>query len=187
MAVTTGELIPSVTFMYDGELAITAVAGTPSEAYEILLDIENIAENITISVTAPFEVATDKNEWGTSVTVSPVEDRIYLRVNSEDSGTFTTALKAVAGEYATDDTEVSATVTDNLPFMETFEASVAGSYFNDKEYEGSACKWMLVKNAGVYDAASEAYEGNNYLRFGKNSDSCVEMLDAKEGGVSTVQ
>ena len=187
VAVTTGELIPSVTFMYDGELAITAVAGTPSEAYEILLDIENIAENITISVTAPFEVATDKNEWGTSVTVSPVEDRIYLRVNSEDSGTFTTALKAVAGEYATDDTEVSATVTDNLPFMETFEASVAGSYFNDKEYEGSACKWMLVKNAGVYGAASEAYEGNNYLRFGKNSDSCVEMLDAKEGGVSTVQ
>ena len=187
VAFTTGELIPSVLFMYDGELAMTAVAGTPSEAYEILLDIENIAEDINISVTAPFQVTTDKAEWGTSVTVSPVEDRIYLRVNSETAGQFSTVLKAVAGDYINDETEVSATVTADLPFMETFEANVAGSYLSNTEYQGSACKWMLVKNAGVYAAANEAYEGSNYLRFGKNTDSSVEMADAKEGGVSTVE
>ena len=96
-------------------------------------------------------------------------------------------LKAVAGDYINDETEVSATVTADLPFMETFEANVAGSYLSNTEYQGSACKWMLVKNAGVYAVANEAYEGSNYLRFGKNTDSSVEMADAKEGGVSTVE
>lgn len=187
VAVTTGDYIPSILFLYDGELSLSAVAGTPSEAYEILLDIENIAENITISVAAPFQVTTDKNEWTTSITVSPVEDRFYLRVNSETAGTFTSALKATAGDYYTDDAEVSATVTDNLPFLETFEASTNGTYVSNTEYQGSACKWLFVKNAGVYSATSEAYEGSNYLRLGKDSDSSIEMVDAKEDGVSTVQ
>lgn len=64
--VTTTAPIPSVVFLYDGELEFTSIPGEPSEIAEILLHAENIPGNITISVSAPFQVSTDKTSWSTT-------------------------------------------------------------------------------------------------------------------------
>lgn len=184
ISVTTGAPVPSVQFLYDGDLYLTAEPGTPGDAAEILLDVDNIDSDITLTVSAPFELSSDKGTWSTSLVVDPREDRFYIRINSATAGTFETTLTAVAGEYVNDDTTVSGAVSSTPTFHEDFEANATGSY-SVTSVQGDVAKWVL-NNAGVYAVKNEAYSGNNYLRLGKNSDSSAAMETPKEHGVGTV-
>jgi endonuclease I len=184
ITVTTGELLPLIQMLYDGELELSAVPGEPSEAAEVLLDVENISEDITLSVKEPFELSSDKSTWANTLVVNPNEDRFYIRVYSDAAGAFESEITATAGDYSTDHAVVSATVSDSAAFIEDFETAYTGSY-NTASCDGTASTWTL-SNAGVYNVASEAYEGKNYVRFGTSSTSYVEMSKDKANGIGTV-
>ncbi len=69
--VTTADLVPSIDILFDGTLAFETEPGTPSDIAELLVEIENISDDVTISVKAPFEISTDKSTWTTSLTLEP--------------------------------------------------------------------------------------------------------------------
>ena len=186
ISVTTAAPIPSIQFLYDGDLVMTAAPGEPSEAHEILLDVENIDTDITLSVAQPFELSSDKGTWSQKLVVDPREDRFFLRVNSAKEGTFASTLRAVAGEYITDDTEISATVMASIAFMEDFEvADDASTSYSQATAVGKMCTWNL-SNACKPNESANANSGDLYIRLGKNKDSYLEMATAKKGGIGTV-
>ena len=187
--VTTAAPIPSIDFMYDGELSLVAEPGIPSEAEELLVGVENITSDITIEVKAPFELSSDKAEWSQKIVIKPEEDRIYIRVNSAKAGTFASSIIATAttakGEtYTTDEAEVSAKVTEAIDFVEDFEAEASGSY-NKNTVKGTMCVWNL-HDAGVFAESKKAYEGSNYMRLGKSASSSFETAEDIAGGVGEI-
>ena len=183
---TTAAPVPSIQFLYDGDLYLTAEPGMPSEAYEIILDVENVSEDITLSVTAPFQLSSDKNNWSESVIVSPQEDRFFLRLNSDSEGSYTSTIKAVAGEYTTDDAEVSGMVSLSPTFFEDFEKEAPGGYnTSGGTVKGTFSDWYVFE-AGVYGVKNEAYEGSNYLRTSKKATSYAYTLSPKRNGVGVV-
>lgn len=185
IAVTTKAPIPMIQFLYDGDLDIVAVPGEPSEAYELLVDVDNIDTDITVTVAAPFEISTDKTSWATTTSISPVEDRIYIRVNSAVEGVFETNITARAADYMTDDAHVSATVSSTPDFVETFEPKGSQNY-NAASYNGAAAQWSL-SDAGIYQIAAEAYQAEGYLRMGKSSTSAIVLEQDRPKGVGQVE
>lgn len=184
ITVTTGEPIPLIEMLYDGELTLSTSPGVPSDAAEVILDVENISEDITLSVKEPFELSSDKAEWTRSLVVKPNEDRFYIRVNSETAGSFESEITATAGEYSTDHAVVSASVSSTPTFIEDFETAKTDSY-DTASCNGTASTWTF-SNAGVYAKKAEAYEGNNYVRLGKKANSYFEMSKDKENGIGVV-
>lgn len=187
--VTTAPPIPSIDFMYNGELSLVAEPGIPSEAEELLVGVENITSDITIEVKAPFELSSDKAEWSQKIVIKPEEDRIYIRVNSAKAGTFASSIIATAttakGEtYTTDEAEVSAKVTEAIDFFEDFEAEASGSY-SKNTVKGTMCVWNL-HDAGVFAESKKAYEGSNYMRLGKSASSSFETAEDIAGGVGEI-
>ncbi len=192
--VTTGALIPSIQFMYDGDLTndlYQETPGTPGNSCEILLDIENVSGDITISCGAPFQVSTDKSTWGTSTTVAEEADRFYLRMNSSEAGTYTTDLYATAGSYSTD-IDITTSCGTAVTWCETFDntddntVSDFSSYTTDKDFTGVMCSWHF-KNAGLWTTSGEAYSGTISPRFNKDGLAVeVYMTEDKTGGVGKV-
>ena len=186
ITVTTADPIPSIQFLYDGDLAMTADPGEPSEAYEIVLDVENIDTDITLSVAAPFQLSSDKGEWGTSLVVAPSEDRFFLRVLSESEGVFRSTLRAVAGTYVNDETELSATVSTSPSFFEDFEAETpGGSGYNTSgaTVVGTTGEWY-VYGMGIYGDA--AHDGDGYLRSAKSGTRYAYTIEPKKNGLGVI-
>lgn len=185
MTVTTSAPQPSIEFLYDGELTFSALPGEPSEIAEILMAIENITDDVTLTVKAPFQLSTDKSTWGTSVTLSPEEERFYMRLLSQSEGEYFSSVVAVAGDYRNDDLVVEGVVSENAGnFYEDFEPK-GGATYNDKTYEGSACKWQTT--AYFESSGSNAYphEGEQAARMPKTGGH-LTMLETKTGGMGTL-
>ena len=185
MTVTTSAPQPSIEFLYDGELTFSALPGEPSEIAEILIAIENITDDVTLTVKAPFQLSTDKSTWGTSVTLSPEEERFYMRLLSQSEGEYFSSVVAVAGDYRNDDLVVEGVVSENAGnFYEDFEPK-GGATYNDKTYEGSACKWQTT--AYFESSGSNAYphEGEQAARMPKTGGH-LTMLETKTGGMGTL-
>ena len=177
---TTATPPASIQFLYDAELKLTSIVGQPSEVAEMRVEIENISDDVKIIIAKPFELSTDKTNWSTTITLSPEEDRFYLRLLSNDYGTYVKELYATAGDYTSECVEVYGEVSrDASTFCETFEPNITTSYVNGT-YEGSAAKWDF-KNVGVFSGET-AYEGDHAARFGKNSDSSMTMAEDKPNG-----
>ena len=187
--VTTMEPIPDIQFLYDGDLNIEAEPGEPSEAYELVMDVENISGTIVLTVSAPFEISSDRDNWSRTLSVDASEDRFFIRVNSANAGTFTTTLIATAGEYTNDETEITANVAAAVTFKETFESDTpGGSGYNNNgaTVQGVMGQWD-VQEAGVYGNASEAYNGKNYMRTSKKDNSVFTTHEPKTKGIGVVK
>ena len=185
VSVTTAAPIPLIEFYHEGEISLVSTPGEPSDAEEILVETENITSDINIEVKAPFELSTDKTNWNTSITIKPEEDRIYIRVNSDKTGTFATSIIATAGTYSTDEASVTAKVAEAIAFFEDFENGDVNGNYNAASVKGTMCVWSL-NNAGIFDATKEAYQGNRYLRTGKDADSSFETAEDIAGGVGVI-
>ncbi len=185
--VTTAEAIPSVSFLFDGDLEFYTSPGQPSEEAEILVDVDNIAGDVIVKVTKPFEISTDRATWSQSVTLVAGSDRFYMRVNSDQAGVYTTSLIATAPAigYYNDDTTVKAIVGESDPFYECF-SNEAPSY-GTTTYVGTACNWIF-SDAGVWatDADSSLPEGCLAVRLGKTDTSSIAMDEDKAMGIGTV-
>lgn len=186
VAVTTTAPQPSVAFLYDGDLEFSSIAGEPSDIAEILIAAENIPGNITISVTAPFEVSTDKRDWNSAVTLHPDEDRFYMRLFGQSAGTFSTTVTATTeGGYVNDDLDVDGFISAGYQtFHEDFEPKGEGSY-NDKTYTGSACTWATNAYFGT-GSDNYPHDGNQAARMHNKKPGYLTMLEAKQGGIGTL-
>ena len=185
--VTTAAPEPFIDFLFDGNLYFTTSPGEPSEVAEILVQIENIESDITIGVGAPFELSLDRSAWSSSITISPDESRIYLRLNSDEAGAFESTLTARAGDYFNDNTTVSGVAGSAAGFFEDFETGGLPSPYATTTYEGTAAVWTIY-NAGHDPKQDAGYESATALRLGKASTNTtgIEMTEAKRGGAGVV-
>jgi hypothetical protein len=190
ITVTTSAPIPAVEFLYDGDLSFTTTPGEPSDIAEILMEIDNIPGDVTITVTAPFQVSLNKQEWGQQVVIAPGADRFYMRLYSENEGHFTTVLQASADNFLYD-VEVDGIVAPaGATFIEDFEQKIPDGESNGYgaiTYQGSACSWAC-KNAYFEYNGSNSYAHNSYqaVRFNKSGDRYIYMLEDKENGMGTL-
>lgn len=183
VSVTTLDPIPSIDVLFDGNLSFVALPGQPSDVAELLLDIENIDDDITCTVNAPFQLSDDKSSWSGHLVISPEQDRIYLRMLSDAAGSFNGKLIITSGGYTNDDVTFTGTVGGD--FAEDFEANAEGfGSYSGGIYQGSAARWRLT-NAGIYPA-DEAHGGDQAVRFGKNTDSAIEMQESTRTGLGVV-
>ncbi|MDE5785619.1 MAG: hypothetical protein K2H98_03715, partial [Duncaniella sp.] len=185
MTVKTGALVPWIGFLFDGDLYFSTTPGTPSEPAELMVETENIEGDIAVSVSAPFELSTDKSAWTTAITLVPDQDRFYLRLNASESGEYRSVIKAVAGDYINDDTEVSGVASVTPDFAETFEHENSVSSYASGTIEGVASPWTIEK---IYfnASAAEAHSGEHSLRFNKSGTSTVAMAADKLHGAGEV-
>lgn len=184
LSVTTAGLEPLVAFLYDGEPQLEALAGEASQAAELLVEIENIDTEVHVAVSAPFQISTDKADWATSLDLDPEEDRLYLRVNAAEPGSYSTTITATAGTYFNDDAEFSAIVSSPAGnFTEDFEKPGTGSY-SDHSYDGRMCRWDF-SNAGMW-RGDKTHTGDGAVRMGKNTDSAITMAEDCPTGLGTV-
>lgn len=195
VTVTTSAPVPSVTFLYDGELSFSAKPGEPSDVAEILVEIDNISGDVTLSVTAPFQLSLNKQEWSSSVVIAPGADRFYMRLYSVNEGDFTTSLTATAeGGFFYDDVTVDGKVTPvGASFVEDFEKQIpeGGSHgYGPLTYEGNACTWATSQVYFEY-AGSNSYPhtGEQAVRFNaaNKGDRYIMMLQDKPNGMGTLR
>lgn len=190
VTVTTGELLPYIEFLYDGQLSFSSIPGVPTVAEELLVVVENIEDDILVSVDEPFQISTDKNEWSTSLMLNPAEDRMYIRMNASRVGTFETEIVASAGSYTTESGVIRGVCADAsaTTFLEDFEANFQQCY-KSLPYYGTACLWNTT-NLGVVDiksAGDRVYNGEKACRFAKSGNaSGLEMAEDLPGGAGTV-
>lgn len=185
VTVTTAVPVPVIQFFYDGELSLDAEPGTPGDAVEIEIYTEYIEDDVAVSVTAPFEVSTDKGTWSQAVVLSADEDRFYLRINAGSAGTYTTQVNAVSGECSAEALEFSAVVASVPSFIEDFEQDATGmsTYTPTSLYEGTASIWKF-SDAGMWSTDTSMDEQS--VRFGKTASSYIEMTEDKRLGAGTV-
>lgn len=190
-SVTTADLIPEIDILFDGSLEFETAPGLPSDIAELLLYTENVADDISISVDAPFEVSVDKTNWSTSISLTPEQDRFYMRVNSATTGDFSTSIRAKAGDFLADDFTATAKVLtiEETSFIETFDIEDAADYAPYKTnttFVGTACSWKLT-NAGIGNQTQDAaVNGTKVIRFGNDTTSALEMTDDKKSGLGRV-
>lgn len=185
--VTTADLVPSIDILFDGTLTFETTPGTPSDIAELLVEIDNISDDVTITVVSPFEISTDKSTWATSITLEPEQDRFYMRVNSSAEGNFDTDITAQAGDYIADDFTATATVSSSLdePLKEDWEQvnTTNVTCYSNTTFQGSACEWA-VSDGGF--GGDTSFNGTVVMRMGKNTNSTLSMNEDKSGGLGTV-
>lgn len=181
VSVTTADPVPSIELLFDGDLYFSTAPGEPSEAAEILIDADNIDSDITLTVTAPFELSSDMSDWRTTLTVPADEYRFFLRMNATEAGTYDGVIIATAGTYTADGVDISGTASLTPTFIETFEPAGQATY-NPQTYNGSACVWSLV-NGGFWD---KGYNSDQSLRAGRDGNAVIEMAQDRNGGIGTV-
>ena len=190
--VTTADLLPNIDVLFDGTLHFDAAPGENSSAAELLLDIENISDDITVKVNTPFQLSTDKSKWSTTITLSPEEDRFYIRLGATTEGNYETSIILTAGDYTSDDAEATASVVDpsTSAFIEDWEnidpTSTDVSVYKNTTFQGSACKWNVDDGGFGTDDRDKNFNNSVTLRMGKNSTSSLAMNEDKARGLGIV-
>lgn len=183
--VRTAEAVPSIDFLYDGELYLVSNPGEPSVAAEILISTVNIEGDFTVSVNAPFELSADNSSWSRSVTLSADESRMYIRLNSAVAGAFESPIRGTYGKYMCDNAVVRGLATSTASFVEDFEAEEEGmGNYTSKTYHGTAAVWHIF-DGGIY-SSDKGHDSPNALRMGKKNDSSIEMTDGRAEGLGKV-
>lgn len=184
ISVTTGMPMPMITVMYDGDPTLESAPGEASLPLELLLDIQDIDDAVKATLTdRRFELSVDKTIWSGNLTLAPGEDRLYLRLNTSEEGTFTTTLRLEAGSYINDDTEFTGVVSSADYLNEDFESEEKGGY-GAGEYHGTAGLWKL-SDAGVW-AGDPRHSGSLAARCGKSGKGEIELLDDRDRGLGII-
>ncbi|MDE6310951.1 MAG: endonuclease [Muribaculaceae bacterium] len=183
--VTTAAPVPQVDFFFEGDLRFTAAPGEPSEIAELWIETDNVDNDYSVSVSAPFEISLNKTDWTRSLTLSPEDDRMYLRVFSQEEGEFESSVEVRVDDYIIDDADVYAlVVAPQADFIETFENQAAGSY-SPQDYEGTACRWYF-EDTGMW-SSDKAHTGSFCVRGGKNGKGLLRMEEDRRQGIGMLR
>ena len=188
MSVITTAPMPDIQFGSIAGMTMASRPGECSEPVEVTLLVENIYDDITVSVGKPFELSTDKSGWSQSVVITPDEERVYLRLGACDAGTYTGSLTASVGDYDAESEDFTGRCAATVSFKEDFEATattVVAPYKTGVTYSGTACAWLLM-DAGIASRSGDLRNGAQSVCLGKNADSSIAMAEDKAGGIGTV-
>lgn len=189
VSVTTAAPLPGVDFLFEGDLHFATAPLTPSPEAELWIETDNVDTDYTVEVKAPFELSLDRSTWSRLLTLSPEDDRIYLRLLSADEGEFESPIVATVGSYRIDDAVATGTVrAPEADFFETFENynQSMGSY-GKTSYQGTACKWNF-EDIGMWTTTDDRPHGGDHaIRGGKNGKAVLEMAEDRLDGIGMLR
>ena len=190
LRVTTSAPVPSIQLLFDGDLLFDAAPGEPSDIAELLLEVDNIPGDISVAVKVPFEVSTDKAAWSSSITLTPEEDRFYLRMGASVGGDYETPIVLSSGTYVNDDAFASGSVAAPSTFLEDWEVSDdvidAVPCYSSTSFMGRACSWNVTDGGFGSGSQDRGFNGTTALRMGKKSNSTIAMAQDKNAGIGRV-
>lgn len=172
---------PEIIFYSEEDFSLSAAPGEISEPQEVGIEINNIDTDVTVVVSVPFQVSTDRTNWSTSIELSCDADRFYVRFAPTSAGVYTTSLRASAGDYYNDDAEITGVCATASAYLEDFEEESENSTYSTGEILGSMGLWH-IQSCGVIKE-----NGSLYIRTAKSgTPSAITMLHDKTGGIGTV-
>ncbi len=164
-------------------MIITCAPGEASPILESSVYTEYITEDVDVEVSGNFELSLDKTTWANEITMNADGETFYIRIkDTSKAGEFAGTI--AAGTYTLEGTNVSVTgiVAEAKTFVEEWEDLTTGGYWT-QTVEGNMCNWAFT-NVGIW--ADSHKNGGLSCRFGKNSDSSIEMLSDKVNGAGTI-
>ena len=189
VSVTTADPVPSVDFLFEGDLHFATEPSKPSPEAELWIETDNVDSDYTVEVKAPFLLSADRTSWTRTITLSPEDDRIYLRLLSDNEGEFESPIVATVGTHRIDDAVVTGTVrAPEADFFETFENydQSMGSY-GKFTYQGTACLWLL-EDTGMWTTTDDRPHGGDHaIRGGKNGKAVIEMAEDRRDGIGMLR
>ena len=195
ISVSTTRPVPTIEYMImEDDAHLIAQPGAPSTSIGIELAVENITQDITFSVQAPFQVSADNVNWDRQAVVNADAAQVFVRLGATNaSGEYLTSLRATAPDFIDDSATITGEVTSTggsaTYLVEDFEADATGcNSYATKTYNGTAASWELTNALLVKVPEGQVYyEGNYSLRLGTASaHTNVEMLDDAIEPQSTV-
>ncbi|MGN1246112.1 MAG: endonuclease [Muribaculaceae bacterium] len=185
VSVTTADPELVLTFILpEGGLVLNAVPGEPSEPVEVQVFTDYITDPVTVTVTEPFELSSDKSTWTQSLTISPEGETVYLRMQACEAGEYSGTLSLHTATFEGDDVPVTGIAADIVSFFEDFEIEEAEGYLSS-DFQGTACLWSR-SNVGIYGRTSDKFNGSHALCTGKSGERRVAMAEDKLRGAGTL-
>ncbi|MCR4964478.1 MAG: choice-of-anchor J domain-containing protein [Bacteroidales bacterium] len=134
-----------------------------------------LANDITITATAPFEVSTDGSSYATTATIaqaSVINTNIYVRYNptavGSDNGTVTLTSGTATATITVTGTAIDCSTAATLPFFEGFESGLNDCWTNI-DNDGDGFTWNLLEATdgisvyeGSYGVSSFSYDNPTY-------------------------
>lgn len=181
VSVTTAPAERILTLIYpETGLNFNALPNAPSDPIQVEVFTEYIFEDITATVTGPFEISKDKTEWATTLPIFSEGENFYIRLKASAEGSYTGLVSISTATMAGDEVDMKGIVSTPRTFFEDFESVADGGYFNG-EKATNVCKWMLT-DAGFWGDASDRFHGERSVRFGKTETSSIAMNEDKLNG-----
>lgn len=184
ITVTTHSELPEIFLEPGSDLVFATTPGVPSDAVTIFIDAYNVEGDITVEVTAPFEISLDKTAWAAKLTLGEDDGQIYLRLNGDVPGVFRTAVRAVAEGAFNDDLMAEGVIEAAEPLCESFEVDADFGYSGIDRQEDIA-RWNF-SGAGVFSDPRDVRTGRQGVRFNTSENGSVTMAEPMAGGVSEV-
>lgn len=196
ITVTTTKAIPSIDFSSDDDLsAFAASPDTDSPIASLNMFVQYINDPITLSVNAPFLLSVDNDNWSTSITVSPDEETVFVKMGACEAGQYSSTLTARSGQYLNDSVELSGVSSEGSYeyTTETFQSEYIatninklGSYNQTFNIVGTAFSWELY--GGGFWSSDKGYGNSGYApRFGTRVDNpTLTVTEDLDHGIGTV-
>ena len=196
ITVTTTKAIPSIDFSSDDDLsAFAASPDTDSPIASLNMFVQYINDPITLSVNAPFLLSVDNDNWSTSITVSPDEETVFVKMGACEAGQYSSTLTARSGQYLNDSVELSGVSSEGSYeyTTETFQREYIatninklGSYNQTFNIVGTAFSWELY--GGGFWSSDKGYGNSGYApRFGTRVDNpTLTVTEDLDHGIGTV-
>lgn len=165
-------------------LHFAAAPGVAPAVKTVTLYTEYITEDVTVTVTAPFELSTDKATWSQNLTLDAAGEDFYIRIPAQQAGVYSGTLSASTATVAGIDVDVDANIAAPITFFEDFESITGISGYATGDFEG-VVNWHF-ENVGVYGRSGDVFNGTMSACLGKDTDSSITMLEDKMNGVSTL-
>lgn len=173
-------------------LVFSAQPGVASEPLTVTIFSEYVEEDeITVSVTAGFEISEDKNNWSEQLEISTKDTeeigvRVYVRMKAQTAGSYRGTLSASTPTVSGVDADLTGNVAAPVTFFEDFEKPSDISGYNGGYYEGTACGWDLT-DAGIYNGRSGDHKnGKQSVCTGKGAKGTIEMTENKQDGAGVI-
>ena len=168
----TIEDIPTDPIMTTTTTALSFVAeiNETSNAEQVLINAMNLTEEITATVTAPFEVSSDNITFGTTATLTTDGGSFYVRFVATATAGTQTGTMTVASTGANNLTialtgiayECSSTIS--APWTESFDANSTTVYcwsISDGNSDGYSYGRMRDENDNFFMATTGGQDGND--------------------------
>lgn len=106
--VTTSEIIPTIDASIE-QNEFSTTPETPSAYALVELDIQNITDDVEATVTAPFEISTDRTTWTQHAVFSASATALYVRLGATSAGHYESTLIISSGDIVNDAIELQGT------------------------------------------------------------------------------